>query len=126
MTASTIQAPDLNRENVLASDLPEDEWLRLANELLGRGELRLAVRALYLSNLAFLGARRLIRIARSKSNSIYERELRLRPHGNELLAPFAQSNRNFECAWYGFHEVTPEFVDAFQQDVEALRQNAKA
>ena len=116
---------DLNRENLLASDLPEDEWMRLAHELLGRGELRLAVRALYLSNLAFLGSRRLIQIARSKSNSIYERELRLRPHGNELSASFIQSNRNFEWAWYGFHEVTPEFVEAFQQNVEALRQHAQ-
>lgn len=124
--SSAARGPDLNQDNVLASDLPEDEWLRLAHELLGRGELRLAVRALYLSNLAFLGSRRLIQIARSKSNSIYERELRLRPHGSELSPPFALANRNFERAWYGFHEVTPEFVDAFRQDVEALRENAKA
>lgn len=81
---------------------------------------------MYLSNLSFLGSQRFIQIARSKTNAIYERELRLRPHSTELAVPFAQSNRGFERAWYGFHEVTPEFVDAFQQNVEALRQHAKA
>ena len=123
---ATLPAPDLNKKNVLASDLPDEEWLRMARELLSQGEPRLAVRAMYLSNLAFLGSQRFIQIARSKSNSVYERELRLRPRGNELSASFMQSNRNFERAWYGFHEVTPEFVDGFRQDVEALRQHAKA
>lgn len=125
LTSSAAHTPDLNTENVLASDLPEEEWLRLARELLQRGELRLAVRAMYLANLSFLGAQRLLQIARSKSNSIYERELRLRPRGIELSLPFTHANRSFERAWYGFHEVTPEFVAAFQQDVEALRRHAK-
>jgi hypothetical protein len=80
---------------------------------------------MYLANLSFLGAQRLLQIARSKSNSIYERELRLRPRGIELSLPFTHANRSFERAWYGFHEVTPEFVAAFQQDVEALRRHAK-
>jgi hypothetical protein len=125
-SSAATQTPDLNKENVLASDLPEEEWLRLARELLDQGELRLAIRAMYLSNLSYLGSQRFIQVARAKSNSIYERELRLRPRGNELSVPFAQSNRSFERAWYGFHEVTPEFVDTFQQSVEALRQHAKA
>ena len=125
LASSAAHTPDLNTENVLASDLPEEEWLRLARELLQKGELRLAVRAMYLANLSFLGAQRFLQIARSKSNSIYERELRLRPRGIELSLPFTHSNRSFERAWYGFHEVTPEFVAAFQEDVEALRQHAK-
>jgi hypothetical protein len=125
VSSTAIQTPDLSKENVLASDLPEEEWLRLAREFLAKGELRLAVRALYLSNLSYLGSQQFIQIARSKSNSIYERELRLRPRSSELSAPFAQANRSFERAWYGFHEVTPEFVDVFQQNVEAIRQHAK-
>jgi len=126
--ASTGEARthDLNKENVLASDLPEEEWLRMARKLLAQGEPRLAVRAMYLSNLSYLGAQRFIQVARAKSNAIYERELRLRPHSGEAALPFAQSNRNFERAWYGFHEVTPEFVELFQQDVEAIRRYAKA
>lgn len=126
ISSATLETPDLKKENMLASDLPEEEWLRLARELLAQGELRLAVRAMYLSNLSYLGSQQFIQIARAKSNAIYERELRLRPRGSEVSTPFAQSNRSFERAWYGFHEVTPEFVDLFQQDVEAIRQHAKA
>jgi hypothetical protein len=126
VSSAAVQSPDLNRENVLASDLPEEEWLRMARELLNQGDLRLAIRAMYLSNLSYLGSQRFIQIAKSKSNAIYERELRLRPRGDVLSVPFTQSNRNFERAWYGFHQVTLEFVDAFKQDVEALRQHVKA
>jgi hypothetical protein len=126
VSSAAIPMPDLHKENVLASDLPEEEWLRLAREFLAQGEFRLAVRAMYLSNLSYLGSQQFIQIARSKSNSIYERELRLRPRGTQVFAPFAQSNRSFERAWYGFHEVTPEFVAVFQQDVEAIRQHVKA
>ncbi len=118
--------PDLNKENILASDLPEEEWLRIARELLQQGDLRLAVRALYLSNLAYLGAQRFIQIARSKSNSIYEREVRQRPLGSTLAPPFCHANRNFERVWYGFDTVTPEFIETFEQDVEAIRQHAQS
>ena len=38
--------PDVADENVTASQLPEDDWLKLARELMGKGELRLALRAL--------------------------------------------------------------------------------
>jgi hypothetical protein len=125
VSSSAVPTVDLNKESVLASDLPEEEWLRLAQDLLAKNEPRLAVRAMYLSNLSYLGSQNFIRIAKSKSNSIYERELRLRPRGNGLAVPFAQSNRRFERTWYGFHDATPEVVAAFQEDVEALRQNAK-
>ena len=116
---------DLRADHILASDLPEEEWLRLARDLLAQGEQRLAVRAMYLSNLSHLGAQHLIKVARAKSNSIYERELRLRPQGSPAAAPFAHSNRNFERVWYGFDEVTPEFVAVFEQDVEEIRRHAK-
>jgi uncharacterized membrane protein len=126
IATSLTPTPDLNKETLLASDLPEEEWLRMARELLAKGELRLAVRAMHLSNLSYLGSQQFIRIAKSKSNSIYEREIRLRPRGGEVSAPFVQSNRSFERVWYGFHEVTAESIEVFQQNVEAIRQYAKA
>jgi hypothetical protein len=125
LASNQTNTHDLTQENVLASDLPEEEWLGLARDFLAKGELRLAVRAMYLSNLAYLGAQQFIRIAGSKSNSIYEREVRQRPRGAETFRPFSHSNRSFERVWYGFHEVTPEFVALFQQDVEAIRSYAK-
>ena len=126
VSSAPLPTPDITQDNVLASDLPEEEWLRMARELLAKGELRLGVRALYLSNLSYLGGEQFIHIARSKSNAIYERELRLRPGSTEVSTPFAQSNRSFERVWYGFHEVTPELVEGFQQNVEAIRRHAKA
>ena len=77
--------PDLNSEDVVASQLPEDEWLRLAREMMERGELRLAIRALYLATLAHLGLRELISIARHKSNRDYQRELLRRARAREDL-----------------------------------------
>jgi TRAP-type C4-dicarboxylate transport system permease small subunit len=67
--------PDLADENVGAEQLPEDGWLTLARDLWQRGELRLALRAFYLSSLAHLADRELITLARFKSNLDYEREL---------------------------------------------------
>jgi hypothetical protein len=119
-------APDLGKDNILASDLPEEEWLRMASELLAKGESRLGVRALYLSNLSYLASRHLIQIARSKSNSIYETELRRRPHSADVSPPFAWSNRAFERVWYGFHDVSSDLVEAFQHNVEVIRRHGKA
>src|SRR6266542_1590261 len=42
--------PDLSDENIGADHLPEDGWTKLARELLGRGEFRLALRAFYLAS----------------------------------------------------------------------------
>ena len=39
----------------MASQLPEDAWLKLAREMVEKGDLRLAVRAMYLAMLAHLG-----------------------------------------------------------------------
>ena len=59
---------DLESEEIVATLLREDEWMRLAKEQIERGEDRLAVRALFLATLAHLGERGLLKIARFKSN----------------------------------------------------------
>ena len=67
---------DLASEETLASQLPEDEWMRLAREQLEAGDSRLAVRALFLAILSSLGEQRLIDIDRAKSNLDYRNEVR--------------------------------------------------
>jgi hypothetical protein len=115
-------APDLTADDVNAAQLPEDGWLRLAREMMERGELRLALRALFLAALAHLGSRELIAIARHKSNRDYERELHRRARTrDELLAAFAENRALFEGAWYGLHEVTREVIDRFSANVERIR-----
>lgn len=114
--------PDLTQENVTADQLPEDGWLQLARELMDRGELRLALRALYLAGLAHLGRRELIAIARHKSNRDYDRELRRRARGNaDLLSAFDANLLTFEASWYGEHLVTSETLGGFSQNLERIR-----
>src|SRR5262249_55937556 len=57
-------APDVADESVGPERLPEDGWVRLARDLVERGELRLALRAFYLATLAHLAARNLITLAK--------------------------------------------------------------
>ena len=115
-------APDLREESVTADQLPEDGWLQLARELLDRGELRFALRALYLAGLAHLGTRELIRLAQHKSNRDYDRELHRRARTqDELLRAFDRNLEAFERAWYGDHPVTPEALGDFSANLERIR-----
>jgi hypothetical protein len=116
--------PDLADENVTAADLPEDEWLRLAAEMSGKGNLRLAMRALFLGTIAYLADRNLLVIARFKSNREYERELQRRGHALPEVGPrFAANRRMFDSIWYGTHPVTEEMLADFKENVEAMRQD---
>jgi hypothetical protein len=115
-------APNLADENVAADQLPGEGWAALARELIGRGELRLALRAYYLATLAHLADRNLIALARFKSNRDYERELQRRGHAlAALLGVFSDNLFIFERVWYGRHEVTPEMLRDFAGNVERLR-----
>ena len=114
--------PDIHDENVGADQLPEDGWVKLARELVERGELRLAMRAFYLASLSHLAARNLISIARFKSNRDYARELYRRGHSfTGLLSVFGDNLESFERIWYGLHEVNRELVDRFAANVERMK-----
>jgi hypothetical protein len=120
-----LPAVDLTDENVLADQLPADSWLAKARELMAAGDLRLALRALYLASLAHLGQRELIVIAKFKSNHDYARELRRRAQTREaLLVAFGENVSAFERAWYGLHEVTPDNLEHFNANVDRIREGA--
>ena len=120
-------APEINleSENVVANQLPENEWLRLAREKIAAGDLRLALRALFLATLANLGEKRLLHISRTKSNGDYSRELSWRARGREELnESFTHQVRTFDRVWYGRHEVSPELMDKFEQQHERITAHA--
>jgi hypothetical protein len=122
MSEAIAVMPDLASEDVTASQLPEDGWLRLAREMTEKGDLRLALRALYLAGLAHLGSRELISIAKHKSNLDYERELRRRARArHDLLTAFDENRSVFEWAWYGMHDVTHDLVNGFAANLERIR-----
>lgn len=115
-------APDLMDENISAKDLPEDGWLKLARELINKGEFRLALRALYLAGLAHLAEREFVRIARFKSNREYELEVRRRARAQpDLQNAFGQNVAAFDRSWYGRHEVTREALQNFEMNLERIR-----
>jgi hypothetical protein len=125
MTAArpvTVAVPDLASDRTTADQLPADEWLRTARECIARNELRLAVRALYLSNLAYLGARSLLAIDRAKSNLDYARELRRRARTKpEILPVFADTVGVYERSWYGMYDVDREMVGRVEMNLSSMR-----
>lgn len=118
---------DLESEDIVASQLPEDEWMKLAREQIARGDTRLAIRALFLASLAHLGENGLLKIARFKSNRDYNRELELRArHRNLLRDAFDENTSLFERAWYGLHVLGDEAVDHFMQNYEKISNDTRA
>lgn len=124
IVADEVIMPDLRSEEVIADQLPEDGWVRLAREHAARGELVLAIRASWLAGLAHLGRREFIRIARFKSNRDYDRELRRRARDRDaLLSAFDANLLSFERCWYGQHEATLEHLQQFEGNLERIRQS---
>jgi hypothetical protein len=122
---ATQLVPDLNDENVVADQLPEDGWSRMARELLERGEWRLALRALYLASLAHLAERNLVTITRSKSNQDYLRELDRRAHALPAVSQiFSENVSIFDCVWYGLHAVDQDTVTGFAGNIERMKAQA--
>jgi hypothetical protein len=118
--------PDLNKEDVAANELPEEGWQSLAQELMQRGELRLALRAFYMSCLAFLARSELITVARFKSNKEYEKELIRRAHSYaNLLDAFSENLVVFERSWYGDHEVTGDLLKHFVSNQQRIKESVK-
>jgi hypothetical protein len=114
ISTSAIPVPDLTDEKVKADDLSTNRWLALAGELVDKGELRLAMRALYLATLAHLADHELITIESYKSNREYEHELKRRAHEHgELISIFSNSLNVFERAWYGMYQIAHSEFDSF-------------
>ncbi|MEM9283031.1 MAG: hypothetical protein AAGA96_14480 [Verrucomicrobiota bacterium] len=124
---SGIEAIDLQSEDIVASQLPEQEWMRLAQEQIQRGEGRLAIRALFLATLANLGEKDLIRIARFKSNRDYWQELQRRVRSDTAMRrSFERNTLLFEETWYGAHEVEDVMVDEFLENHSTIVERSEA
>ncbi len=123
--APPIAIPDLTAETVSADLLPEDEWLRLAAELAGRAEWRLALRAVYLASLAHLAHRELVRLAPAKSNRDYLIELRRRARSLPGIPDaFSRTAARFDRVWYGSHEASPDLIAEVRSELDAMRRTA--
>jgi hypothetical protein len=122
--AATVNVAD---ESVTADQLPERSWLQLAEELLAKGDARLALRALYLAGLNYLSGRGLVSIQRWKSGLDYRRELERRARATPAVSQeFAKINGMFEYGWYGIHTVDRATVESFAAGLNAMRKNAES
>lgn len=116
---------DLAADDLVADQLPDDEWMILARQALHIGDLRGALRALYLASLASLGEHGLLRIHRAKTNLEYRRELERRARlRTELLGDFALHVDTFERTWYGRSPASPQELDEFLRRTERIRAHA--
>ena len=120
--------PDLS-DGAVASERSEDEWFALADRLEREGELRLALRSVYLGLLAGLAQREWLTIRRDHTNRDYLNEFtrrwRRRPQaaqGQRIEIPekLRGSLRQFDRVWYGSYVLTPEAVTAYRQDQREL------
>jgi len=125
VTTPLPTAAEIQEDRVAADQLPADQWMAVAREFLRKGELRLALRAMFLAALAHLAQVQRLSIARHKSNREYLGELRRRAHDRpDVLAAFAANVRVLERIWYGVHPATPDLVEAFTQNQEVLLRQA--
>jgi hypothetical protein len=112
----------LEDESLTADRLPEAAWLEMAERCLAEGNLRLALRAFYLANLAWMGRKELLTIDPGKTNREFELELRRRarrsPEAREL---FSANVRAFERAWYGLHDVPEEETREFRRRNDEMK-----
>ena len=121
--AAAAGAPvNLRDDHLLANQLPEDGWMALAEDCARQGDLRSALRALYLANLAWLGRGEWIAIHPGKTNREYELEVRRKARGfPEARALFAANIASFERAWYGMHEVTAGDLEMVRQRLQRMK-----
>lgn len=127
VTSVETATPDLTAEHVSAAALPETGWLQLARELAGRGEFRLAIRAVYLAELAHLAGRQLVRLADAKSNREYQYELERRARALPAVrTAFAATVQAFDRVWYGHHEANADAWGYVERNFEALRSENRA
>jgi hypothetical protein len=102
-------------ENAL--DHTVDDWERFAQEWLRRGELRQAVRALYLALLVHLHRERRIDYNRALTNWVYVRQFRGEAQDQGVLRALTHS---FDEVWYGQFPCGEEQYRSFEQGVRAL------
>lgn len=127
-TAVTVAMPavDLADEAVTADQMPEGSWLKLADEWLAKGDCRLALRALYLAGLNYLGERNLVAIRRWKSGLDYAREIDRRTRAQpEIISLFSRNLEIFERGWYGARAVDREMVETFAAGLTRIRLNVE-
>jgi hypothetical protein len=125
VAVAVAPAIDLADESVSAAQLVEDEWLRMADSYAGTGEFRLAMRALHLAGLRYLGEKGIVSLAPAKTGMEYGRELARRLRDVPAATDgFRSGLGQYEGVWYGFGEAGAEGYQALRATWEEMRRHA--
>ena len=108
-------------ERVAANESAVDLFAE-AEQLARAGDLRSAIRKAYIALLCELDDRRVIGLARNKTNRDYLRDLRKRV---DLLPDVQVLTNEYERSWYGFQPSLPEDWDAFKSRYRSTVANVK-
>jgi len=122
--AVSTEAPPLEAsatENAL--DHTVDEWEVFAQQWLGRGDVRQAVRALYLATLVHLHRERRIDYNRAFTNWVYVRQYRGEAEQQKTLRRLTQT---FDEVWYGERACGEDQYRVFEQGARDLGTPAPA
>jgi hypothetical protein len=110
-----------------AARLESEEWLRLASEAERAGEFRAAARAVHLAGLSWLSRRGWLRLAPTKTNHDYVRELGRRARSRPaLVAAYAATVRGLEPVWYGEHAADARLVGELRVRLGEIARHAPA
>ena len=113
--------PDLREEEVDATKLEEEEWLKLGKELRAKGELTLALRSVFLAILSFFHRKNYLSFERYKTNYNYLSEVRENSRNNmNMVDQFRLCIDIFERSWYGKYPVDMETLERFQTHQKAI------
>ena len=123
--AVPVPGVNLEDENVSAEQLVEDEWLRMADQCAADGDFRLAMRAVHLAGLRYLGEKGFVTLQPAKTGMEYGREIarRLREMP-AAVEGFGSGLRQYEGVWYGFGAAGPDTYQSLRGTWEAMRRYA--
>lgn len=107
----------LTQDPMSALSRPPESWAGLADELAARGELREAIRHLYLALLARLHREGAIDYDPARSNWDYLQGFK---GPLDVLGRFRELTRRFDFAWYGNLEVNPAAYAAFRDTAQPM------
>jgi hypothetical protein len=124
---AAVPVVNLADDSVTADQLPESSWMQLADEWIAKGDLRLAMRALHLAGLNYLGQRGLISIRKWKTGLDYRRELERRARSKPVVPQiFSDNCARFEAVWYGFNPTNRDLVGYFAYQLSEIKAKVEA
>jgi hypothetical protein len=125
VSAGASPAVNLKDESVSAEQLVEDEWLRMADQCAAEGDFRLAMRAVHLAGLRYLGEKGFVTLQPAKTGMEYGRELARRLRDVPVaIEGYGSGLRQYEGVWYGFGEAGADAYQALRGTWEAMRRYA--